>query len=65
VFLSIWILKISDKNECLSLEIKIVDTESKSLDLTVDDIKTNKEYSIPYLVSSLLILPKYLVHLLL
>jgi general secretion pathway protein G len=32
--------KISDKNECLSLEIKTADEGSKSIELTVDDAKT-------------------------
>ena len=33
--------KISDKNKCLSLEIKTADTGIKSLDLTVDDANTS------------------------
>jgi general secretion pathway protein G len=33
--------KISDKNECLSLEIKTSDSGSKSLELTVDDANTS------------------------
>jgi general secretion pathway protein G len=33
--------KITDKNSCLSLEIKTSDTDVKSLDLTLDDTQTS------------------------
>ena len=33
--------KITDKNSCLSLEIKTSDTDVKSLDLTIDDTQTS------------------------
>ena len=33
--------KITDKNSCLSLEIKTSDADVKSLDLTIDDTQTS------------------------
>lgn len=32
--------KITDKNECLSLEVKLSDEGNKSLELALDDTKT-------------------------